>query len=291
MRVWCVDIETAQFAFTNNTLPASGTVTVDYSLLSTLTRSAQVKFSATATSAEGAQLTVPFQVSVVPLVAQLNADPGYLARGMVRGQQTVVSFDVVNSGGASSGDLTVRLPEMSWMTLGSAATIPSIPAGGKATVTLILNPSSDMTLALYPGTIAVANENTGVNVAYQFRAVSDATGDLQVTATDDYTYYVAGSPKVTNATVTLRDPFTSVIIAQTNTDASGIAYFAALPEGPYTLEAAADKHNQYRGSVSVVAGAVADREAFLPRQLVSYQWYRCAHRNSGQIQDHPGVRL
>jgi hypothetical protein len=203
----------------------------------------------------------------------------------------VVSFDLINSGGASSGDLTVRLPEMSWMTLGSAATIPSIPAGGKATVTLILNPSSDMTLALYPGTIAVANENTGVNVAYQFRAVSDATGDLQVTATDDYTYYVAGSPKVTNATVTLRDPFTSVIIAQTNTDASGIAYFAALPEGPYTLEAAADKHNQYRGSVSVVAGAVADREAFLPRQLVSYQWYRCAHRNSGQIQDHPGVRL
>jgi hypothetical protein len=263
---------TAQFTLTNNTLPASGTVTADYSLLSTLTRSAQVKFSATATSIEGARLTVPFQVSVVPLVAQLNADPGYLARGMVRGQQTVVSFDVVNSGGASSGDLTVRLPDLSWMTLGSAATIPSIPAGGKATVTLILNPPSDMTLALYPGTIAVANENTGLNMAYQFRAVSDATGDLQVAATDDYTYYVAGGPKVTNATVTLRDPFTSAVIAQTNTDANGIAYFTALPEGPYTLDAFADKHNPYRGSVSVVAGAVTDQEAFLPRQLVTYQW-------------------
>ena len=263
---------TAQFAFTNNTLPASGAVTVDYSLLSALTRSAQVKFSATATSAEGAQLTVPFQVSVVPLVAQLNADPGYLARGMLRGRQTVVSFDLINSGGASSGDLTVRLPALSWMTLGSTATIPSIPAGGKATVTLILNPPSDMTLGLYPGTIAVANENTGVSVAYQFRAVSDAAGDLQVTATDDYTYYVAGGPKVTNAAVTLRDPFTSAIVARTNTDANGIAYFTAVPEGPYTLEAFADKHNAYRGSVSVRAGAVTDQEAFLPRQLVTYQW-------------------
>jgi hypothetical protein len=263
----------AQFTFTNTTLPGGGAVTVNYTLQSPLTSSAQIRFSAIVTSIEGAQVTLPVSASVVPLVPQLIANPGYLSSGMVVGQQTVLAFGVQNTGGASSGDLAVQLPaNLTWMTLGSPATIPSIPAGGKATVTLILNPPANLPLTLYTGNLALFNGNVGVSEPFQIRAVSESTGDLRVTTTDDYTYYEAGAPKVTNATVTVRDPFTSSVIAQTNSDANGIADFPALPAGPYTIDATASQHNQFRGSASVVAGITNALEAFMPRQLVTYQW-------------------
>ncbi len=264
---------TAQFTFTNTALPGGGTVTVGYQLQSPLTRTAQIKFSLTATSAEGAQLAIPAAVNVVPLVAQLEANPAYLTRGMLVGAQTTVSFDIANTGGADSGDLTLQLPgTLPWMTLSSSAVIPSIPPGGKATVILTLNPPADLPLTLYQGSLAAANNNAGISVPFQFRAVSSGKGDLRVTATDDYTYYVAGAPKVTNATVTVRDAITMAVITQTNSDANGIAYFAALPEGNYTVDAAASNHNPSRNSASVVTGTTNDLEAFMSRQLVSYQW-------------------
>jgi hypothetical protein len=263
----------AQFTFTNNTLPGYGGVTVNYTLQSPLTHSSQIKFSAIATSIEGAQLTIPVVANVVPLIPQLIANPGYLSSGMVVGQQSVLSFVVQNTGGASSGDLTVELPtNLTWMVLGSPATIPSIPAGGKATVTLILNPPPDLQLTLYTGNLALFSGNIGVSEPFQIRAVSDNTGNLQVTATDDYTYYVAGAPKVTNATVTVRDPITGSVVAQTNSDANGIAYFPALPAGPYTVEATAAKHNQFQGSLSVTPGITNTLEAFMPCQLITYEW-------------------
>jgi hypothetical protein len=262
----------AQFTFTNQTLPPYGTATVSYSLQSALTQAAQFSFSAEVTSAEGAQLAIPVNITLVPLTPQLNANPPYFAQGMLVGGQTIVSFQIVNNGGAPSGDLTVQLPAVSWMTLSSQAVIPSMPAGSNATVTITLNPPANLPLTLYTGNIALASGVTGLSVPFQFRAVSDGSGSLLVTATDDYTYYVAGAPKVTNATITVRDPITTAIIAQTNTDASGTAYFAGLPTGPYTVDATATEHNQFRGSASVVTGATNAVEAFMPRELVTYQW-------------------
>ena len=264
---------TAQFTFTNQTLPPFGGVTVNVTLQSPLTQSAQIKFSAIVTSAEGAQLTLPVTANVVPLVAQLIANPSYLSSGMVVGQQTTLSFNILNTGGASSGDLTVQLPtNLTWMTLASPATIPSIPAGGRATVLLLLNPPTTLPLTLYSGNLAAASGSSGLSVTFQIRAVSESTGDLRVTTTDDNTYYVAGAPKVTNATVVVRDPFTSAVIAQTNSDMNGIAEFPALPAGPYIVDATAPAHNQFRGSPTVVAGITNALEAFMANQLVTYQW-------------------
>ena len=233
----------------------------------------QINFSAIATSVEGAQVTIPVAANVVPLMAQLIANPGYLSSGMVVGQQSVLSFVVQNTGGASSGDLTVQLPaNQTWLTLGSPAIIPSIPAGGQATVTLILNPPADLTLTLYKGNVALFNNNYGLSEPFQIRAVSDSAGSLEVSATDDYTYYVAGAPKVTNAVITVRDAITGAVIAQTNSDANGIAEFPSLPAGPYTVNATATEHDQFQGSVTVAPGVTNTLEAFMAMQLVTAQW-------------------
>ena len=262
----------AQFTLTNTSLPANGSMMVGYTLQTPVTQRAQLNFSVAITSTEGAQTVLPVNSLIVPLQAQLSASPAYLNHGMLVGQQTLVTFDIFNSGGTNSGDLTVQLPSFPWLTLASPAVIPSIPSGGKATVTLALNPAPDLPLTIYQGNLAVANGLVGVNIPFQFRAVSESKGDLRVTVTDDYTYYVSGAPNVTNATVTVRDSFTGDIIAQTNSDANGIAYFSGLFEGPYTVDASAPKHNPYRGAVSVVAGVTTDLQVFMPRQLVTYQW-------------------
>jgi hypothetical protein len=263
----------AEFSFTNRTLAGRNSMTVGYTFQSPLTRAAKISFTAIATSTEGAQVLLPITATVVPLAPQLIANPGYLSSGMLVGQQTVASFDVLNTGGASSGDLAVQLPtNLTWMKLSSPALIPSIPAGGKATVTLILNPPADLPLTLYNGNLAVFNNTASLSLPFQFRAVSSATGDLQVTATDDYTYYVADAPKVTNGIITVRDPFTSAIVAQTNTDSQGFAYFRALPAGPYTVEGTSPKHSQFRGSITITPGNNSSVEAFMARQLITYQW-------------------
>ncbi|MEI9864604.1 MAG: CARDB domain-containing protein [Limisphaerales bacterium] len=262
----------AQFVVTNTTLPADGVLEMQYTLQSPLTSAMQMNFNVTITSTEGATTRLPFFVKLVPTLAQLAASPAYLSRGMVRGEQSLVSFTVQNSGGTDSGDLTVQIPSLPWMSLGSAATIPSIPAGSNATVTLLLNPADTLPLGLYNGNIAIFNQNIGLNVPYQLRAVSEGIGDLIVNVTDDYTYYVAGEPKVTNATVVLRDPYSGSIIAQTNSGSSGIAQFTGLAEGPYTVDVSAEKHNQFRSTATIVAATTNTLEAFLPRQLVTYQW-------------------
>ncbi len=263
---------TAQFTFTNTTLPPNGVIGVDYTLESPLTRAAQMNFPATVTSTEGATRAVGMYIKLVPTLAQLVATPAYLQRGMVRGEQTVVSFTIANTGGTASGDLTVQIPSLPWLSYGSTTNIPSLPAGSNTVVTLLLNPAADLTLGLYNGNIAVFNQNVGVTIPYQFRAVSSGIGDLIVNVTDDYTYYVAGEPKVTNATVVLRDPFTGSIVAQTNSGPTGVAQFSDLTEGSYTVDVAADKHNQFRGTATIAAGTTNTLEAFLPRQLVTYQW-------------------
>ena len=94
---------------------------------------------------------------------------------------------------------------------------------------------------------------------------------------------------MTNATVTVRDAITTAVIAQTNSDANGIADFPALPAGPYTVDATAAEHNQFRGSVSVVPGVTNALEAFMPRQLVTYQWTVVPTEIPDRIPDRPAI--
>jgi hypothetical protein len=264
---------TAQFQLTNTTLPANGILTVNYTLQSSVSQTAQIEFAITAKSSEGAQISIPVVATVVPLVPQLIANPSYLVGGMVVGQQSMLSFTVLNTGGAASGDLTVQLPtNITWMTLGSAAIIPSIPAGGSNSVTLLLNPPANLSPALYSGSVECDGSIGGVTVPFQIRAVSSAQGELLVTATDDYTYYVAGAPKVANATITVRDAVTLAIVGQTNSDTNGLADFPSLPVGNYSVEATAAQHNQFLGMATVSPGVATPLEAFMPRALVTYQW-------------------
>ena len=116
----------------------------------------------------------------------------------------------------------------------SASNVPSLLPGEKTTVTLALNPPANLPLTRYDGNLVLAGASTGVSVPFQFRALSEAVGDLNVSVTDEYTYYVADAPKVTNATVRVRDVISGNVVAQGRTgffvSGCGVAKSIALPD-------------------------------------------------------------
>jgi len=253
-------------------LPASGKVTLSYTLLAgdVATRTSG-QIGIRVTSAEGATTVLPVNVTIIPLVARLQSNPAYLATGMLRGERTIVEFEVSNTGGVPSGDLEIRIPDVPWLSLLSPGTISLAPSQS-AKVTLALNPPADLPLQRYDGTIVLAGSNTSLDVPFQFRAVSDATGDFKISVVDDFTYYAEGAPKVAGATVKLIDPIDGVLVAQGTTDASGELLFQDVVEGRYQLRVSAPEHGTYAAPLLILPGILNEKQVFIERQLVTYNW-------------------
>ena len=247
-----------------------GQVTVQFSFTSSTPLSGTSSF--VITSAEGATIVVPLSVSVVPAFPQLVADPGTLDTGIVVGANSQISFTVKNTGGADSGPLTVQLPDVPWLSLGSPAVIDNIPVGGTAAVTLNLTPAEDLALQEYTGSIVLNGDTASLSEGFTFRAVSSATCSATVSVEDEYTYFAADKPLVADATVVLSDIYTGATIASAVTDGTGIIHFDNLTAGPYTLTISADQHATFNSTVILKPGTDNPLEEFLHRQLVSYTW-------------------
>ncbi len=104
------------------------------------------------------------------------------------GGQALVSFDVINEGGAVSGPVQVALPALPWLRVASPNPLPAITPGATNRVTLQLTPAADLSLGNYEGHLVVSTPGSTVNVPFTFRALSEAKGDLRLTAVDEYTY-------------------------------------------------------------------------------------------------------
>lgn len=254
------------------TLDGNASVVLDWSLNTTITNAARVVFPVTISSTEGCSKQVLFTVNIAPLRPQLVAEPSYLDRGMVRGEQTLVSFKVRNIGGVPTGLLDVLPPDVSWISIAGATQLDSIEPGDSTTVNVLLAPPADLPLNLFTGNLSIGNSRVALSVPFRFRSMSTAQGDLVITATDDYTYYVADSPKVEGAKVTVTDPFTGQVVTNGVTDAAGEARFTGLMEGAYVVDVTATKHNNFRGTATIKPGVETALEAFMLRQTVSYQW-------------------
>ena len=152
-------------------------------------------------SAEGASVDVPFYVAVEPLRPQLLASPASLLSGMARGRQRVVEFDVANLGGLETRPITLSLPAVPWLHVASTNPLPSLAPGTTNRAALLLTPAADLPLGPYTGSLVLLASNASLVIPFEFRALSEARGDLTVMAVDEYTYYAQGAPKVTNAAV------------------------------------------------------------------------------------------
>jgi hypothetical protein len=175
---------------------------------------------------------------------------------MLRGNQTLVEFQVTNEGGGIAKNIEVELPNEPWLKLASPATISALNPGESTKVTLLLTPDPHLSLTEYSGNFLLdAEGNDGdISVKYSFRAVSEAKGSIRINTVDELFYFAEGSPKLANATVTLRDYFTSEVIATAVTDNTGLINLANINEGSYKLEVKADKHDTFRQTIQLDAG-------------------------------------
>lgn len=255
-----------------NALPGLATNTLTYTLNSTDGLAAQGTVVVRLSSAEGAVLDVPFTIGVKPLTPQLAVSPATLVRGIKRGVQSFASFTVTNVGGAATGPVSVSLPPVAWMTLASTNPLPSLAPGEGINVALQLTPPTNLALGTFNGQLWLGGGAGAMSVPFEFRVLSEEKGALRVTAADEFTFYAAGAPKLTNAAITLRDAVSGALVTNGITGADGTWSLAALTEGYYTIEATAEKHAAYKGTHLVLAGVTNDVSAFLSRQTVRYTW-------------------
>ena len=239
--------------------------------------------TATVTLTDGAGDTAEatLNLSVTPNKPNLVAAPGTLSQGMVRGQlvngqetpsQTLVSVTLTNTGAAVATNLKVAIPSLPWLALASPVALGDLAPGASTQVVLRLSPPSTLPLGNYTGLLAVNGDNTAIPISYAFNCISSAKGDLKVSTTDEFSYFAADHPPLTGAAVTLTDATTGATVLSGTTDGEGVLLQQNVTEGSYNIEVTSPGHADYRSSVRVTAGQETDVNAFLSRQLVTYQW-------------------
>ncbi len=257
-------------------LAAFGTTSLTYRLRAASGPATVLQPRVVVTSAEGARAALNLTAVVRPLVARLRAEPAELRASMLRGQTTYVQFDLVNVGGAPSGELEVRLPRIEGRPVDWIQRISILPQrllpGERITIDLQLNPPGDLALGVYSGEIIVVGGSVFEEVQYTFTAASDRRGDLRVEATDEYSYFAAGLPRLAGAAITVRDAQSGAVVGEAVTDTSGVVRFIDLPEAYFEITATAPQHGAFSTLLLVEGDQERRVEAFLPRQTVRYEW-------------------
>ncbi len=223
-------------------------------------------------SAEGARVEIPISVVVDSMQPRLVVNPVELVAGMKVGGQALVDFTISNQGGAPSEPITVALPQVPWMRVATPNPLPSLAPGETNHILLQLLPAVDLPLGPYTGTLAIQSGSQDLNVPFQFRALSEAKGDLLITTVDEYTFYAEGAPKVAGASITVQDAVTTQVVATGVSDSAGQFLIQQLPEGYYEIHVSADRHSPFRETTLVVAGKQNEFQAFPRRQAVQYIW-------------------
>ncbi|NCR66552.1 MAG: hypothetical protein GPJ34_08230, partial [Microcystis aeruginosa LL11-07] len=190
---------------------------------------------------------------------------------MLRGGQTIVEFTVSNQGEVASGQLNIFLPDASWLKSASAITLPSLNPGQSTKVSLLLQPSATQELTVYNGNVVISGDEASLSLPFNFRAISEAKGNLNISVVDELFFFAEGSPRLENATITLLDPFSGKVISSEK-DADGILAKNDLAEGYYKLRVTADNHDAYEQNIYIGAGETENIQAFLSRQTVKYTW-------------------
>lgn len=254
-------------------IPGSGSAEVTLALTATATTEGNnwEPFNVKITTAEGAEASTTVYFFSRPNRATLISSVSQINTTMTMGEQRVYRLSIANNGKGATGDITLALP--SFMQKGTATTLPSLEFGEMANVDIVLTPSSDMQLNVpVTGRIGVNCTNgKGLVIPFSIEPVSEKTGRLIVDVKDEYTFYTAEAPHVEGADVIVSHPVTGKMIAHGKSDSAGL-WETTLPEGFYTLEVSASKHESWRGTIQIAPGMDNEKPIFLPFNAITYDW-------------------
>ncbi|WP_114783759.1 Ser-Thr-rich GPI-anchored membrane family protein [Botryobacter ruber] len=273
----------------------------------TLPNGAQVLFDTLAAVAGNATISLPYAVVGSALspgtdfeVASLNAvseegtlqrqdvfyfcqAPGaylvadvsqlHVAASSSKGER-LVEVKLVNKGVGTTGNITVGLPQVNWLTTVTPKSLPSMSSGDTAIVILKFMALAEVPFD-YPvkGSVAIEAQNgNALNIPFTFEKKSESAGTLKVDVTNQFTYYSEGAPKVAGARVQVKNYFTGVVYAEGVTDATGVFTAADIPEGKHRIIVEKDKHLPYNGTITINPGGTTETSVFLNYQAITFSW-------------------
>ena len=206
----------------------------------------------------GDNVCTKFESGTIAVPVTPHADIAFDVTGIVttvkKGATGNYSLNITNNGNASTGAISLQMPE--WMTL-QGALMPIAP-GETATAVIAMTPSGEAN-TVYDGYIGV-NIEQGNNqiIPYKVTVVSDEKGTIVFSVCDEYTYYDAAAPKVKNATIVVTNSATGETVETLNTGEEGTASIT-LNEGYYSYTVTAENHETYSNNILVYPGQTIDR--------------------------------
>ncbi len=247
--------------------------TVNYSInipnSSTVT---QDTFDIKITSTQGATAILPITVNLQRLVPNLVASTNLLTGAMLRGEQTIVEFEVTNTGGATAQNISLQLSNAPWLRLVSPNNF-NLGIGETTKVSLLLSPDNNLPLTQYNGNIVLdAVGNNDLTLPFRFQAVSSAVGNINVNVVNELFFFAQGSPKLAGATVILKDYFSGEEINRGITTNTGSVSFTGIKEGFYKIAVTAENHDSFEAGIQLEAGETETVNSFLSKQTVKYVW-------------------
>ena len=155
--------------------------------------------------------------------AHISAEISSINRTISQTQSNFLEFRIFNNGEGETGDITVDLPSVDFMSLVNLDTMPSIASGDTSIVIIEFIPTASLPLNTPATGTVIVNAVNGnyITIPYAVEKVSEETGGIIVDVVDEYTYFTDEAPHVENAHVKISHYFTGEIFAEGYTDADG----------------------------------------------------------------------
>lgn len=178
-----------------NAMPLSGTIYVQF----------------TSQSGTATRLQVRIQLSILRPVIELN--PPSVSANIVRGTQKIISINMTNTGAVLARNIDVSLPNDNRIALVLFTTSNrstdrnnDVSPGDTGQIVLAVTTSGSEALGEMKGTIYINSELSSKPLPYVFYIVSLQKFNVTFTVKDEYTYFAADAPLVSNAMVRLVNP-------------------------------------------------------------------------------------
>ena len=205
------------------------------------------------------------QTVTIRMVARgrIELSPASPVMGVVRGDAASRAISIINRGAAPLTGLTITPPSaIPWVTVASASPIPTIPAGGSLSFSLIASPSATQAGDIFQDFVTVSAEGgLSAQLALIVELAAEGLRDAQVTVADGADAPVAGGGEVVlvqqdlttlqlpgGEVRTFNQQFTAPL------DGGGRASFSALEPGAYNYIAAANGYTRETGELLIHAG-------------------------------------
>lgn len=222
-------------------------------------------------SNEGSTTDYKLYYYVMSQRGSLRATTSQIKTTMTLGVPREYPLTIWNAGKGETGTITLALPSM--IESVTPRTMPSLASGDSVNILLRFIPTEQMRANVpVSGKIGINCSNGyGLPVYFELTPVSEAKGTLTVDVVDDFTYYTAESPHVSNAKVKVVNRATRTLMAEGLTADNG-CFTAEMNEGVYTVTVEADNHLSQTRDVVVDPGTDNKEEVFLSYDAITYEW-------------------